>query len=52
MVTEVVIRISLYENISQLLHNSHFHLEVKIPFESDVANILKDTSPEKWFCLI
>ena len=52
MVTEVVISINLCEDISELLHNSLFHLQVKIPLECDVANVLKDTSPEKWCCLI
>ena len=47
MVTEVVISISLCEDITELFHNSHFHLQVKIPLECDVANVLKDTSPEK-----
>ena len=45
MVTEVVISINLCEDISELLHNSHFQ-------ECDVAKVLKGTSPEKWFCLI
>ena len=52
MVTEVVISMSLCEDISELLFDSHFHLQVKIPLECDVANVLKDTSPEKLFCLI
>ena len=37
----------IFQRIHQLLYNNHFHMQIKIFLECDLANLPKDTPPVK-----
>ena len=42
----------IFQHIPQLLHHSHFHLQIKIFLECYLANLPKDTPPVKKCALL